>query len=236
MAASPGPLVNAPLSTFPRFGLTQFAKRFPKSPDSKTLSIAGDVETTITISEELSDLPRVEQVSDFHCVTTWSVLSLRWSGYRFSDFFEQLVLPHANPDPDANFVVFRSQDGYRADLLLEDLLAADVLIADTLNGASLSIEHGAPLRLVAPAHYGYKSPKHIRRIEFWRDERDFRPPGFRFMNHPRARVAFEERGRGIPGPLLRYLYRPLIKRTAKRFRQEMESRNATASSNNGKEE
>jgi DMSO/TMAO reductase YedYZ molybdopterin-dependent catalytic subunit len=33
----------------------------------------------------------------------------------------------------------------------------------------LTVAHGAPLRLVAPAHYGYKSAKHLSRIEFWRD-------------------------------------------------------------------
>jgi DMSO/TMAO reductase YedYZ molybdopterin-dependent catalytic subunit len=50
-------------------------------------------------------------------------------------------------------------------LLLSDLLAAEVLLADILDGLPLSMEHGAPLRLVAPAHYGYKSVKHLSGIE-----------------------------------------------------------------------
>ena len=102
-------------------------------------------------------------------------------------------------------------------MLLEDLLAPDVLIATMLDGEPLSVAHGAPLRLVAPAHYGYKSVKHLSRIEIRTDESRFRPAAFRFMDHPRARVALEERGRGLPGWLLRRLYRPLVAPTAAHF-------------------
>jgi hypothetical protein len=43
------------------------------------------------------------------------------------------------------------------------------------------------------------------------------------MDHPRARVAQEERGRGLPGWLLRVVYRPLIPGTVKRFANAMSS-------------
>jgi len=207
---------------FPRFGLTPFARRFPKNTSRVELRIEGEVPEPVTVSEELRELPRVLQVSDFHCVTTWSRRSLEWGGFRFADLFERIVVPRASPDPKATFVVFRCQDGYRAGLLLEDLLAKDVLLADTLNGEPLTIEHGAPLRLVAPAHYGYKNPKHVSRIEFWCDAQRYHPAGFRFMDHPRARVALEERGRVFPGVFLRYIYRPLIRPTVKRFRLAMD--------------
>jgi len=207
---------------FPRFGLTQFARRFPRNARSVELRIDGNVRESIAVAEALRQLPRVSQTSDFHCVTTWSRRSLRWSGVRFADFFERIVVPGAGPDNEANFVVLRCQDGYRSCLPLEDLLADDVLLADTLDGEPLTIEHGAPLRLVAPAHYGYKSAKHVSRVEFWRDDRRYRPAAFRFMEHPRARVALEERGRGVPGLVLRYLYRPLVRPTIARFRRAMD--------------
>jgi DMSO/TMAO reductase YedYZ molybdopterin-dependent catalytic subunit len=207
---------------FARFGLTQFARRFPKDLDRIGIHVLGDVEQPVTVSSDLEGLPRVEQVSDFHCVTTWSCLSLRWSGVRFCDFFRQIVAPRARPRPDARFVVLRCQDGYRASLPLDDLMADDVLLADALDGLPLTVEHGAPLRLVAPAHYGYKAAKHLSRVEFWRDDRDYRPARFRFMEHPRARVALEERGRGVSGRLLRYLYRPLVKPTASLFRRALQ--------------
>ncbi len=100
-------------------------------------------------------------------------------------------------------------------------MSDDVLLADTLGSSALPAKHGAPLRLVAPAHYGYKNAKHLKAIEFWRDKSRFRAPAFRFMDHPRARVAFEERGRGVPGWLLRFLYRPLVKPTMRLFERSM---------------
>ena len=210
-------------STFPRFGLAQFARRFPKEPSRIELRLVGDVAHELSVLDALQGLPRVEQVSDFHCVTTWSRRSLRWGGVRFVDFFEQIVVPRARPLANATFLIFRGQDGARSSLLLEDLLAPDVLLADTLDGSPLTVEHGAPLRLVAPAQYGYKSVKHLSRIEFRRDDKGYRPSAFRFMDHPRARVALEERGRWVPGWILRYLYRPLASVTTARFAKAMEA-------------
>jgi DMSO/TMAO reductase YedYZ molybdopterin-dependent catalytic subunit len=209
-------------SAFPRFGLTPFAKRFPKHTADVAVEIGGDVERPIVIGPELAQLARVDRTADFHCVTTWSHRGLRWSGVRFADVYEHVIARHARPAPDASFVVLRGQDGARTSLPLCDLLADSVLLADRLNGEPLTVEHGAPLRLVAPAHYGYKSAKHLSRIEFWRDASHFRPVGFAFMDHPRARVEFEERGRVVPGWLLRYLYRPLVRPTVYRFRRELE--------------
>lgn len=191
---------------FPRFGWGKFAFRFPKDVSSIQIAILGDVEAPLTVGPELSSLPRVEQVSDFHCVTTWSTRHLRWSGFRFRDFFESIVKPRAAPQREANLVVLRSQDGYAQSLPLEDLLAPDVLLADQLSGEPLSIAHGAPIRLVAPAHYGYKNVKHLRSVEFWRDAREYRFVGPKFMDHPRARVALEERGKGVPAWVLRRTY------------------------------
>lgn len=206
---------------FPRFGLIPFAVRFPRTIEAARIQISGDVERPVEVGEDLELVARVEQCSDFHCVTTWTRRGLRWSGIRFSDFYRQIVVPQAGPAPDAAFVVLRGQDGARTSLPLDDLLAPDVLLADRLDGRPLTIEHGAPLRLVAPAHYGYKSVKHLHRIDFWRSGAHYRPFGPRFMVHPRARVAQEERGQWVPGWLLRYLYRPLIRPTAARFERAM---------------
>lgn len=204
------------IASFPRFGLWPFADRFPAETAKTELKIWGQVEHEIVLTDPLADLPRIEQSADFHCVTTWTRNGLRWGGVRFSDFYEKVVVPQAKPNPGACCAILRGQDGARTSLLLEDLLAPDVLLADSLDGEPLTVEHGAPLRLVAPAHYGYKSIKYLSRIELRNDGR-YRPNAFRFMDHPRARVAFEERGRWIPGWILRFVYRPLIPYTVKRF-------------------
>ncbi len=212
------------LTDFPRFGLSRYAKQFPTNPNQIALTVTGDLAQPLTLGEDLGGLPLSEQIADFHCVTTWSRQALRWGGVRFVDFYTQIVQPQAQPEARATFVVFRCQDGYAANLPLADLLDPSVLLASTLDGQLLPIEHGAPLRLVAPAHYGYKSPKHVCGIEFWRDQRhfDYGSTVLRMMDHPRARVAHEERGRWLPGWFLRRLYRPMVEPTVLRFRRAME--------------
>lgn len=222
-ATSPLPPGQREWPDFPRFGLTKFAYRFPDPSAGREIRVIGEVENELSVPDPLAGLPRIEQVSDSHCVTTWTRCGLAWGGVLFSDFYRHVVLPRARPRAEATFVILRGLDRARTILLLEDLLAPDVLLADTLDGAPLSVDHGAPLRLVAPAHYAYKSIKHLSRLEFRRDESAFRPSAFRFMDHLRARVAREERGRGAPGWLLRHLYRPLIGPTVARFARAMEA-------------
>ena len=117
--------------------------------------------------------------------------------------------------------VFYAQDGCKTSLELEDLLAQDVLLADTLNGQPLSIEHGAPIRLVAPEHYGYKNLKHVSKIEFYSNMPVIKRGLSAFLDHPRARVHEEERSRWIPGWVLRYAYRLLISGTVNDFKVAM---------------
>ncbi len=210
------------IDTLPRFGLTKFVNRFPSNIEEIEVDIGGDVEQRVSVSKEFAQLPRVTQTSDFHCVTTWSKRGVCWEGYRFSDVYERLVVPMAKCRSDATLVVFQGQDGYRAGLPLGDLLAPDVLLADTLDGAPLTIANGAPLRLVAPAHYGYKSAKHVSSIFFLNKDKDYRPAAFRFMDHPRARVQYEERGSLFPGWLLRRLYRPLVGPARRKFSEALE--------------
>jgi DMSO/TMAO reductase YedYZ molybdopterin-dependent catalytic subunit len=195
---------------FPRFGLWPMASRFPRVLDHTRVELLGDVVRSPGLVETIDAAPRIEQVSDVHCVTTWSHRHARWSGVRFAEWYAAQVVPTLDPSRPPRTVVIRAQDGARTTMLLDDLLASDVLLADRLNGAPLTIAHGAPLRLVCPQHYAYKSAKHVSRIEFWHAAPRVRTVGFRFMDHPRARVAHEERGRWFPGTLLRVVYRPLI--------------------------
>lgn len=203
---------------FPRFGMTAFADRAPADLAQVSVRCTGAVSTPWVLdAAALATLPRVEQVSDFHCVTSWSRRAQRWSGWRFAEVYRELIVPQAGASAEVGWLVFRSQDGYRADLPLEDLLAGDVLLADRLNDEPLGLAHGGGLRLVAPAHYGYKNVKHLGRIELLSSREGYRALGPAFMSHDRARVALEERGRFVPNWLLRHLFRPLIAPTVAAF-------------------
>ena len=173
-------------------------------PDPYVLRVGGGVETPCEIDPaELATLPRVEQVSDFHCVATWSRLGLRWSGVRFADVYDRLIAPRARPRARARYVIFRGFDhGFFCMLPLEDALRPNVVLADRLDGEPLTLAHGAPLRVVAPDHYGYKSCKHLAAIDFGDDS----IRGVGLIQHPRGRVASEERGRALPGPFFRWLF------------------------------
>lgn len=225
MANKSLPPGQQPRSDFPRFGLPKYADRIPADTTTVDLALRGDAvrERSITASD-LDKIERVEQISDFHCVTTWSHLGVRWGGYRFRHVYDAFIKPSLIQTDLPALLVFRCRDGYRTGLPLEDLLAADVLLANTLNGSPLSVEHGAPLRVVAPSHYGYKNAKHIKGIDVWTSTRRYRKRGVgHYIDHPRARVAQEERGRIIPGWILRRVYRPAIEKTVQQFRKGMET-------------
>ena len=199
---------------FPRFGLPQYANRFPNEVDKIRFTIGGDLEA-FEIGEQLNSLPRRDQVSDFHCVTTWSKLNLNWSGYRFKEFYNALILPKVYSE--ISFVVLKAQDGYKTSLPLIDLMQPNVLLADQLDNQPLTLEHGAPIRIVAPDHYGYKNLKHIKRIEFYTEKQMVKQGYLSFMDHPRARVAQEERASRGPGIFFRWLYKLSIKGTIRDF-------------------
>ncbi len=194
-----------PGDAFPRFGAV--ARAVPEVPAEHRLRITGAVEEPGEIGlDELASLPRREQVSDLHCVTTWTKQALRWGGWRLADLYRDLIVPRFRPRPEARWLVLFGLDGYRCSLLLEDAMADDVLLADSLDGEPLSPFHGAPLRVVSPGQYAYKSLKHLSGIGL-RSEPVQLPLG---LEHRRGRVALEERHTRLPAWLMRLPYRALI--------------------------
>lgn len=130
---------------------------------------------------------QTSEVSDIHCVTTWSRYDNRWQGVA-----TRTLLDLVRPRPEARFVVLHSNDGYTTNLTLEDFAGEDVLLAHSWEGEPLATEHGGPVRLVLPKLYFWKSAKWLKRIEFTTANR----PGF-----------WEERGyhdRGDPWSEERY--------------------------------
>ena len=200
------------IAVFPRFADDPL-RRPPMLPNERRLVVTGAVhnELHLPMHELVTDAVRTEITADFHCVTTWTVRNLRWSGLRFSTFWRDVVVPAGAPETGAQCIVVEGLDGARAVLLLEDALASDVVLADRLDGGPLDLAHGAPLRLVSPRQYGYKSIKHVHRIEV-----HLTPPPSTYgpKEHLRARVDAEERHSSIGPRLLRWVYRPAVPVTA----------------------
>jgi DMSO/TMAO reductase YedYZ molybdopterin-dependent catalytic subunit len=177
-------------------------------PNSRPgITISGEIAAPIRcdISDLAERLGRHWVRADLHCVASWSATDLEWSGVAFADLWRWL--PEVADLGDVRWLGLTGADGWRACLSLSDALAADVLLADRLNGEPLPIDHGAPLRLVAPAHYGYKSVKHVTAMTLLTD---YRAGTAAWAEHPRARVAEEERSRGLPGWAYRRIYRAIM--------------------------
>jgi DMSO/TMAO reductase YedYZ molybdopterin-dependent catalytic subunit len=74
------------------------------------------------------------------------------------------------PDPKAEWVHFSCADGYFESMRVDALLEDRVLFVHHMNGEILPDMYGAPLRLMVPFRYGYKSAKAITSIEFVEEE------------------------------------------------------------------
>lgn len=141
------------------------------------LEVSGLVESPVTLTwDELMTLPQVEDVSDFHCVTSWSRLGNHWVGVKFKSIAELVV-----PREGAAWVVCTGYDrdglsgeNYTTNLPLARAVEDDCLLVHTWEGKPLPREHGGPLRMITPRLYAWKGTKWIRGIEFLeRDRRGF---------------------------------------------------------------
>ncbi|HEX2343869.1 MAG TPA: sulfite oxidase-like oxidoreductase [Vicinamibacterales bacterium] len=145
--------------------------------DRWRLELAGLVENPTTLTwDEFMKLPQVEDVSDFHCVTTWSRFGNHWRGVRFRTIVELAV-----PKDEARFVLCTGYDvapgtntPYTVNLPLARAVEDDVLLVHTWEGRPLPREHGGPVRIITPKLYAWKGAKWIRKVEFLaRDQKGF---------------------------------------------------------------
>ena len=136
----------------------------PVAPIDKAtyrLEIGGLVEKAQKLElARLGEFEQVEQSSRMKCVQCWSSRAT-WGGFRFADLIETV-----KPTAKAKAVRFDCHDKWYEYMSLEEMASDRVLLAMSMNGAPLSDQHGAPLRLIDPARYGYKSCKLITKITF----------------------------------------------------------------------
>ena len=131
-------------------------------PERWVVKVDGLVDTPLTIDRAAwSDLQRVKETADFHCVEGWGVDDVRWGGVAPSVLLEQ-----AGVRPEARYAIVHAYGGiYLSTLPLALIEDEKTLLADSLNGAQLPPKHGGPLRLVVPKQLGYKNVKWVERIE-----------------------------------------------------------------------
>lgn len=130
------------------------------------LGVGGLVAHPLSLSlEQLHALPSRTQITRHDCVEGWSVIG-KWTGVQLSR-----VLEMARPTKAACYVMFRCYDAmddgseYYESLGFDDAYHPQTLLAWELNGKTLPIPNGAPLRLHVPRQLGYKMAKYLRRID-----------------------------------------------------------------------
>jgi DMSO/TMAO reductase YedYZ molybdopterin-dependent catalytic subunit len=150
-------------------------------------TIGGLVDDPVRLTRaEFLELPRKEVKADVHCVTRWSMLDSTWEGVPVAEVMKLVTLK-----PEATHVMVRAEQGFTANLSLEDFLRDENMFVDTRNGEQIAAEHGWPLRLFVPHLYFWKSAKWVRGLEFMHGDR----PGFweQYGYHMRGDPWAEER-------------------------------------------
>lgn len=160
--------------------VTELAKDFSIEPWQ--VEVGGLVQnpTTYTIPDLLERFEIVDRIFRMRCVEGYSMV-LPWAGFLLRDLLEEV-----KPLPEAKFVAFQSvyrpeempgqvslrnypwpyQEGLRLDEAMHDL----TLMATGMYSEPLSKQNGAPLRVVVPWKYGFKSPKAIQKITLTADQ------------------------------------------------------------------
>ena len=125
------------------------------------LRVYGEVEEPVTLTyEQLTALPATEITIDIHCVTRWSRFDAQFKGVHWRE-----LAALCKPKPTANFVVAHAEQGFTANVPIAALEDEHALIVYEADGAPLTPEHGAPVRLFIPSKYLWKSAKWLRGIE-----------------------------------------------------------------------
>ena len=133
------------------------------------LVVDGLVERPLTLSlAELRTRPSQSQITKHDCVEGWTSIA-EWTGVRL-----ETLLDEAGLKPEARYIVFhcfdaltQTEDGerYYESIDLIDARHPQTILAWAMNGETLPVPHGAPLRLRVERQLGYKQAKYIRRIE-----------------------------------------------------------------------
>jgi sulfoxide reductase catalytic subunit YedY len=193
-----------------------------------TLEVAGLVARpqTFDLDHLLRTFPLEERVYRHRCVEAWAMV-VPWTGFPLAE-----LVRRAEPLPAARYLRFVTFDRpeqagrmgnrsmpwpYNEGLTLAEATNELAFVAVGMYGHPLLKQHGAPVRLVVPWKYGFKSAKSLVRIEFtdrqpatfWNtlapDEYDFAANVDPAVPHPRWSQASERMlGTGERRPTVRY--------------------------------
>jgi methionine sulfoxide reductase catalytic subunit len=157
----------------------KYADRMTISPWSVTIDGLVDRPGTYDFKDIMSEMTIEERIYRLRCVEQWSMV-IPWNGFELSDLlamagvkeeakyvaFETLLRPEEMPGVRSPVLDWPYVEGLRLDEALHPL----TIMATGIFGKPIPNQNGAPLRLVVPWKYGYKSIKSVVRISLVKDE------------------------------------------------------------------
>lgn len=128
------------------------------------LKVAREPGDTLFISlNEIKALPKTEIVFDFKCIEGWSQIS-HWGGVKFSDFAKKYNL---YSQMQMNYAGLITPDKkYYVGIDMPSMMHPQTLLCYEVNGKTLPLKNGYPLRLMIPVKYGIKSLKRVGTLFF----------------------------------------------------------------------
>jgi sulfoxide reductase catalytic subunit YedY len=157
----------------------EYSGEFEPEPWSVTIDGEAEVTGTFALEDILAPAVLEERIYRMRCVEAWSMV-VPWVGISLGDLlqrfkptsnakyvaFETVVRPAQMPGQRRAILPWPYREGLRMDEAMHPL----TILATGLYGVELPNQNGAPLRLVVPWKYGFKSIKSIVRISFTENE------------------------------------------------------------------
>src|SRR5579862_1130749 len=177
---------NRRVPTYTKSQITPFKNNYNgATPDPGYISgwrltlggLASGLSISLDIRNLLTRFPVYEQITRLVCVEGWSAIAW-WAGLKFDD------LLHAYPpmsqarwalvESSVNLDASGNPDPYFMSIDLATARHPQTLLATHFNGQPLTVDHGAPLRLLVPVKLGLKNVKAVTRITYVAEEpRDY---------------------------------------------------------------
>jgi len=177
---------NRSVPTYTKSQITQLRNNYNgATPDASYIpewrlaldGLASGPGVTLNIRNLLASFRLHEQITRLVCVEGWSAIAW-WAGIRFDDLLGSYPpasqAKWARLESSVNLGRWGNPDPYFVSLDLATARHPQTLLATHLNGKPLTLEHGAPLRLLVPVKLGLKNIKAVTRITYTKDE----PPDY----------------------------------------------------------
>jgi sulfoxide reductase catalytic subunit YedY len=168
------------LNPYAKEGLAALATEFQISPWSVEITGQCNKPQKLDLDDIGKKFPLEERLYRFRCVERWA-MAVPWTGFPLS-----LLIKLAEPKPVAKYVRFVTVNRpnqlpgmkqatsypwpYFEGLRMDEAMNPLTLVTTGMYGKPLPKQNGAPIRLVVPWKYGYKSIKSIVKIEFTSSE------------------------------------------------------------------